>query len=152
MIWLNKVACFALESDVPKSTWNSSWIVRHYCALQLTMQSISSLALVSAGFIKSKGFSPLRAFKLHPPRLPRHRPGILISRQGPFLLPWLGKRFFGRGKNILKSKIFRDVMTILNERKQLKIVIRSVPDPVSFCFKNQADRPGLTALHVLFNF
>ncbi len=35
------------------------------------------------------------------------------------------------GKNILKTMMFRDVRTVLNERKHLKMVIRSVPDSVS---------------------
>jgi hypothetical protein len=38
---------------------------------------------------------------------------------------------FWPGKNILKSMMFRDVTTVLNERTHLKMVVRSVPDPVS---------------------
>ena len=37
-------------------------------------------------------------------------------------------------------------MTVLNERKHLKIVFRSVPDSV-ILFLDRSDRPGLTALH-----
>jgi hypothetical protein len=32
---------------------------------------------------------------------------------------------------ILKSTLFREVTTVLNERKQLNMVIRSVPDSLS---------------------
>jgi hypothetical protein len=32
---------------------------------------------------------------------------------------------------ILKTMMFREVTTVLNERKHLKMVIRSVPDAVS---------------------
>ncbi len=66
--------------------------------------------------------------------------------EGPFLLPWLGKPFFSQGENISKTKIFRDVNTILNERKHLKIVFRSVSDSVTL-FLDQTDLPGLTTLH-----
>jgi hypothetical protein len=38
---------------------------------------------------------------------------------------------FLEGNFILKTVMFRDVMTVLNERKRLKMVIRSVPDAVS---------------------
>jgi hypothetical protein len=38
--------------------------------------------------------------------------------------------FFGRGKIILKTKIFSDSTTVLNKRKHLKIVFRSEPDSV----------------------
>jgi hypothetical protein len=38
---------------------------------------------------------------------------------------------FFRKKNILKILMFRDVRTVLNERKHLKMVIRLVPDSVS---------------------
>ncbi len=47
---------------------------------------------------------------------------------------------------ILKTKIFRDITTVLNERKHLKIVFRSVPDSV-ILFLDRSDRPGLTASH-----
>jgi hypothetical protein len=40
---------------------------------------------------------------------------------------------FWAGKNILKNMMFRDVTTVLNERKHLKMVIRSVPDSVILC-------------------
>jgi hypothetical protein len=39
--------------------------------------------------------------------------------------------FFFAEKNILKTMMFRDVRTVLNEIKHLKMVIRSVPDSVS---------------------
>ncbi len=39
--------------------------------------------------------------------------------------------FFGREKFILKTMMFRDVTTVLNERKHLKMVIRSDSDSVS---------------------
>jgi hypothetical protein len=38
---------------------------------------------------------------------------------------------FGREKNILKTMMFRDVATVLNERTHLKMVTRSVPDSLS---------------------
>ncbi len=41
--------------------------------------------------------------------------------------------FFGLQKFILKTMIFRDVTTVLNERKHLQMVIRSVPDSVLVC-------------------
>jgi hypothetical protein len=43
----------------------------------------------------------------------------------------LGWPVFGRENFILKTMMFRDVMTVLNERKHLKMVIRSVLDAVS---------------------
>ncbi len=42
--------------------------------------------------------------------------------------------------------MFRDIATVLNERKHLKIVFRSVSDSV-ILFLDRSDRPGLTALH-----
>ncbi len=39
--------------------------------------------------------------------------------------------FFCREKLVLKSMVFSDVATDLNEREHLKMVIRSVPDYVS---------------------
>ncbi len=41
------------------------------------------------------------------------------------------KAVFWQEKNILKTMIFREVTTVLNERKHLKMAIRSVPDSVS---------------------
>ncbi len=38
---------------------------------------------------------------------------------------------FWQGKNILKTIMLREVTTVLNDRKYLKMVIRSVPDAVS---------------------
>jgi hypothetical protein len=38
---------------------------------------------------------------------------------------------FYREKYILKTMMFRDVRTVLNERKNLNMVIRLVPDSVS---------------------
>ncbi len=46
----------------------------------------------------------------------------------------------------MKTKIFLDVTTVLNERKPLKIVFRSVADSV-ILFLERSERPGLTALH-----
>ncbi len=45
----------------------------------------------------------------------------------------LGLPIFGRENFILKTMMFRGpgVTTVLNERKHLKMVIRSVPDSVS---------------------
>ncbi len=43
----------------------------------------------------------------------------------------LGWPFFVRKKYILKTMMFRDVTTVFNERKHLKMVIRSVPDFLS---------------------
>jgi hypothetical protein len=59
---------------------------------------------------------------------PRGRPA-----NGTKLIPaaLTQKAIFWRGKNILKTKIFCDVTTLLNERKHLKILIKSVPDPFS---------------------
>jgi hypothetical protein len=61
------------------------------------------------------------------------------------------KAIFRRGKNILKTKIFRDVTTVLNERENLKIVFRSVPDSV-ILFLDRCYRQGLTALHLQLQF
>ena len=43
----------------------------------------------------------------------------------------LGRSFFGRENFILKTMTFHDVTTVLNERKHLKMVIRSIPDSVT---------------------
>jgi hypothetical protein len=43
----------------------------------------------------------------------------------------LGWPFFCREKYVLNTIMFRDVRTLLNERKPLKMVIRSAPDSVS---------------------
>jgi hypothetical protein len=43
----------------------------------------------------------------------------------------LGWPFFGREIFTLKTMLFRDILTVLNERKHLKMVIWSVPDSVS---------------------
>ncbi len=39
--------------------------------------------------------------------------------------------FLAGAKNILKTMMFHDVATVLNERKHLQMVTRSVPDSVS---------------------
>jgi hypothetical protein len=55
---------------------------------------------------------------------------------------------FSAGKKyILKTKIFKGVTSVLNERKHLKIVFRSVQDSASL-FLDRSNRPGLTALHL----
>jgi hypothetical protein len=54
--------------------------------------------------------------------------------------------FFGWEIFILKTMVFREVPTILNEIKHLKMVIRSVPDSVSLIL-GRTERPGLAALH-----
>jgi hypothetical protein len=62
------------------------------------------------------------------------------------------KAIFRPGKSyVLKPKIFRNVTTVLNERKHLKIALSSVPDSV-ILFLDRSDQPGLTALHRPFNF
>ncbi len=43
---------------------------------------------------------------------------------------------------ILKTKLFREVTTVLSEIKHLKIVFRSVPDSV-FLLLDRLNRPGL---------
>ncbi len=53
----------------------------------------------------------------------------------------LGRDFF-----ILKTMMFHEVTTVLNERKHLKMVIRSVPDAVSLIL-GRTEWLGLTALH-----
>ena len=50
-------------------------------------------------------------------------------------------------KNILKTMMFRDEMTVLNERKHLKMVIRSVPDSVILIL-GRTEWQGLIALHL----
>jgi hypothetical protein len=47
---------------------------------------------------------------------------------------------------MLKTMMFRDVTTVLNERKHLKMVIALVPEPVSLVL-GQAEGLGLIALH-----
>jgi hypothetical protein len=39
--------------------------------------------------------------------------------------------FFLAGKNYLENSLFRDVTTVLNERKHLEMMVRSFPDYVS---------------------
>jgi hypothetical protein len=51
----------------------------------------------------------------------------------------------------LKTMIFCDVTTVLNERKHLKIAFRSVPDSVSLVL-DQMDRPGLTGNSIRIEF
>ncbi len=53
------------------------------------------------------------------------------------------KAIFRLGKLILKTMIFCDKTTILNEKKHLNIVFRSVPDSVSFDL-DRPNRSGLT--------
>ena len=65
----------------------------------------------------------------------------LLLLQG--LSPWLNKlgfgrlpgdmrfRLFGREFFILKTMMFHEITTVLNGRKHLKMVIRSVPDSLS---------------------
>jgi hypothetical protein len=43
----------------------------------------------------------------------------------------LDGHFFAGKKHILETMMFRDVRTVLNERRHLTMVIRSVPDSVS---------------------
>jgi hypothetical protein len=50
------------------------------------------------------------------------------------------------GKFILKPIMFREVTTVLNERKHLIMVIRSVPDAVSLIL-GRTEWLGITALH-----
>ncbi len=57
----------------------------------------------------------------------------------------LGWPFFGREIFILKTMMFREVTTVLNEGKHLKMVIRSVPDSVSLIL-GRTEWLGLTAL------
>ncbi len=53
---------------------------------------------------------------------------------------------FSSGEKISwKTKTFCDLTTVLNERKHLKIVFRSVPNSV-ILFLDRSDRSGLTAL------
>ncbi len=59
---------------------------------------------------------------------------------------WLGWPFFYREIFILKIMMFREVTTVLNERKYLEMVIRSDPDAVSLIL-GQDEWPGLAALH-----
>ncbi len=58
----------------------------------------------------------------------------------------LGWPFFGREIFILKTMMIREVTTVLNDRTHLKMVIRSVPVPVSWIL-GRTECPGLTALH-----
>ncbi len=59
------------------------------------------------------------------------------------LLGWL---FFLPEFFILKTIMFREVTTVLNERKHLEMVIRSVPDSVSLIL-GRTEWLGHTALH-----
>ncbi len=59
--------------------------------------------------------------------------------------------FMAVENNILKTKKFRDVTTVLNERKHLKIVFRSAQYSVILSL-DRSDRLGLSALHCPFNF
>jgi hypothetical protein len=66
----------------------------------------------------------------------------------------LGWLYFGREIFILKTMKFREITTVLNERKHLEIAIRSVSDSVSLIF-GRTEWAGLTALHrakQLYNF
>ncbi len=56
--------------------------------------------------------------------------------------------FFCRENFILKTMMFRNVSTVLNERKDVKItmVVRSVPDSFSLIL-GRIERLGLAALH-----
>ncbi len=61
----------------------------------------------------------------------------------------LGGSFFGRENFIFKTMMFRDVTTVVNERKHFKMVSRSdwsVPELVSLIL-GRTKRLGLTALH-----
>ncbi len=58
----------------------------------------------------------------------------------------LGWPFFGWEIFILKTVMIREVTTVLNDRTHLKMVIRSVPVPVSLIL-GLTKCPGLTALH-----
>ncbi len=58
----------------------------------------------------------------------------------------LGWPFFGLEIFTLKIMKFHDVTTVLNERKHLKMLIRSVPESVSLNL-GRAECLGLTALH-----
>jgi hypothetical protein len=58
----------------------------------------------------------------------------------------LDGRFLGLEIFILKTMMFREVTTVLNERKHLEMVIRSVPDSVGL-FLGRTEWLGLTALH-----
>jgi hypothetical protein len=58
----------------------------------------------------------------------------------------LGWPFFGPEVCILKTMMFRDVTTVLNERKHLKMEIRSFPDAVNL-FLGRTEWLGLTTLH-----
>jgi hypothetical protein len=49
---------------------------------------------------------------------------------------------FGREKLILKTMMFRDVTTVLTERKHLKMVIRSVLDSVSLVLDRTVSEPS----------
>ena len=71
---------------------------------------------------------------------------IQLEARGTKERAWLGWPFFGREIFILKTMLFRDITTVLNERKHLKMVIWSVPDSVSLIL-GRTEWPGLTALH-----
>jgi hypothetical protein len=67
---------------------------------------------------------------LHEPDLHQDRADQLETR-GTKERARLGWPFLGREKFILKTIMFRDMTNVLNERKCLKMVIRSVPDSFS---------------------
>ncbi len=69
-----------------------------------------------------------------------------LMARGSKIRAWLGWPFFGRGNFILKTMMFHDVRTALNEIKHLKMVIRSVPASVRRIL-GRTEWPGLTALH-----
>jgi hypothetical protein len=58
---------------------------------------------------------------------------------------------FGRENFTLKTMMFCDVTTVFNERKHIKMVIRSAPDPVSLIL-GRAEGLGLTTLHRAIQF
>ncbi len=63
----------------------------------------------------------------------------------------LGWPLFCRKIFILKTIMFHEVTTVLNERKHLKMVIRSVPDSVSLNFRpNRVARPHCFTPHRTF--
>jgi hypothetical protein len=63
---------------------------------------------------------------------PPGSPGIMqLAALGTKERARLGWPFLAGEKKILKTMMFRDVRAVLNERKHLKMVIRSVPDSVS---------------------
>ncbi len=63
--------------------------------------------------------------------LRQHRGSMQLVARGTKERARLGWPFFGLESFILKTMLFRDITTVLNERKHLKMVIWSVPDSVS---------------------